>query len=383
MCDAAAVPGLRDLFLLDPDVVFLNHGSFGACPRPVFEEYQRLQRELEWQPVEFLGRRLAGLLDEVAAELGDFLNADPEGLVFLPNATTGVNVVARSLRLLPGDEVLATDHEYGALDLLWEFVSGRTGARYVRRAVPVPVESAEAATEAIWGGVTERTRVLFLSHVSSKTAIRFPVAELCRRARASGITTIVDGAHAPGQVPVDLAEIGADFYVGNCHKWLCAPKGSGFLWAAPDRRAALEPLVVSWGWTAESIFRERHGWQGTRDPAAHLAIPAAIRFQREHGWGDVRLRCHRLLADALPRLGQPVAGESLYAQMASVELPSCDPAEVRGRLLDEHRIEVACERWNERPLLRVSVQGYNDEHDLERLERALASVLYSQPIPRK
>jgi isopenicillin-N epimerase len=363
--------GLRDLFLLDPGVVFLNHGSFGACPRPVFEEYQRLQRQLERQPVEFLARRLPGLLDEVAGELGTFLDADPDGIVFVPNATTGVNVVARSLHLLPGDEVLATDHEYGALDLLWEFVCGRTGARYVRTAVPVPLESEEAALDAIWGGVTERTRVLFLSHVSSKTAIRFPVAELCRRAREAGITTIVDGAHAPGQVAVDLAEIGADFYAGNCHKWLCAPKGSGFLSTAPDRRAELEPLVVSWGWSAESSFRERHGWQGTRDPAAHLAIPAAIRFQREHGWDEVRRRCHRLLADVLPRLGDPVADESLYAQMASVELPPCDADKVRGRLLEEHQIEVACERWNDRPLLRVSVQAYNEEADLERLLQAL------------
>jgi isopenicillin-N epimerase len=377
------MPGLRDLFLLDPDVVFLNHGSFGACPRPVFEEYQRFQRELERQPVEFLGRRVPGLLDEVAVELGTFLNADPDGLVFVPNATAGVNVVARSLHLLPGDEVLATDHEYGALDLLWEFVCGRTGARYVRRAVPVPLESEDAAVDAIWAGVTERTRVLFLSHVTSKTAIRFPVAELCRRAREAGMTTIVDGAHAPGQVPVDIAKIGADFYAGNCHKWLCAPKGSGFLWAAPDRRAELEPLVVSWGWSSDSSFRERHGWQGTRDPAAHLAIPAAIRFQRDHGWDEVRRRCHGLLAAVLPQLGEPVAAEPLFAQMASVVLPPCDPDELRGRLLDEHRIEVACERWNERPLLRVSVQGYNDEHDLQRLEAALAELLYNQPIPRK
>jgi isopenicillin-N epimerase len=371
----AAVPDLRDLFLLDPDVVFLNHGSFGACPRPVFEEYQRFQRELERQPVEFLGRRVPGLLDEAAVELGTFLNADAEGLVFVPNATSAVNVVARSLRLLPNDEVLATDHEYGALDLLWEFVCGRTGARYVRRAVPVPLESENAALDAIWPGVTERTRVLFLSHVSSKTAVRFPVAELCRRAREAGITTIVDGAHAPGQVPVDLAEISADFYAGNCHKWLCAPKGSGFLWTAPEHRGELEPLVVRWGWGADSTFRERHGWQGTRDPAAHLAIPAAIRFQREHGWDDVRRRCHGLLAAVLQQLGPPVAAESLYAQMASVELPPCDADTVRSRLLEEHQIEVACERWNDRPLLRVSVQSYNEKADLERLVHALPLVM--------
>ncbi|MBN1661062.1 MAG: aminotransferase class V-fold PLP-dependent enzyme, partial [Anaerolineae bacterium] len=242
---------IRDLFLLQPDVVFLNHGSFGACPRSVFEVYQRWQLELERQPVEFLGRRAPELMRAARQALGSYLGAEADDLVYVPNATTGLNAVARALPLLPGDEVLATDHEYGALDRTWRFVCARRGARYVNQPVPLPVESAEQVVEAIWGGVTERTRVLFLSHITSPTALILPVEALVRRARSAGILTVIDGAHVPGQTPLDLEALGADFYSGNCHKWLCSPKGAGFLYARREVQNLLEPLVVSWGWQPE------------------------------------------------------------------------------------------------------------------------------------
>jgi isopenicillin-N epimerase len=216
---------LRDLFLLRSDIVFLNHGSFGACPRPVFETYQAWQLELERQPVEFLGRRFDALLRAARKELGAYLHADPEDLAYVPNATTGLNIVARSLSLQPGDEVLSTGHEYGALDRTWRFIRHKQGARYLSHAPPMPLESREQVVEAVWAGVSERTRVLFLSHITSPTALIFPVEELVHRARTAGLLTVVDGAHTPGQIPIDLAALGADFYVGNCHKWLCAPKG--------------------------------------------------------------------------------------------------------------------------------------------------------------
>src|SRR4051812_2683153 len=199
----------RAPFLIDDGVVFLNHGSYGACPEPVFAEYQRWQRELEREPVDFLYRRLEGLLEGVRRELGAFVGADPGGIVFLPNATTGVNAVARSIGLAPRDEVLSTDHEYGAMAFSWRDACERAGARWVPRPVPVPCTTAEAIVEAVWGGVTERTRVLFLSQITSPTAIRFPVEELCRRAREAGILSVVDGAHAPGQLDLDLDAVGA------------------------------------------------------------------------------------------------------------------------------------------------------------------------------
>jgi isopenicillin-N epimerase len=358
---------VKEHFLLDPEVVFLNHGSFGACPRPVFEAYQRYQLELERQPVEFLGRRYPELIDAARNRLAAYVGADPAGLVFVPNATAGINMVARSLLLGPGDEVLATDREYGAVDVVWRHVCTRAGARYVR-----------AAPERLFEAAGERTRLICVSHVSSPTAEILPVEDICRRARELGILTLVDGAHAPGQLPLNLAELAADAYAGNCHKWLCAPKGSGFLSVGPALRDLVEPLVVSWDWERETAFAARHRWRGTGDPAAFLAVPDAIDFQARHDWAAVRERCHRLAAEAQHAVAE-LAGRAPppgpFAQMAAAELPPCDPEGVQRRLLDEHRIEVSCRAWEGHFLLRVSFQAYNDERDLERLLAALPRVL--------
>jgi isopenicillin-N epimerase len=357
---------VKELFLLDPDVVFLNHGSYGAAPRSVFEAYQRYQRELERNPDEFLGRRFPELVDAARLRLAEYVGADPEGLVFVPNATAGLNVVARSLPLRPGDEVLTTDREYGAVDIVWRFVCDRAGARLVVR-----------PPEELWDAVGERTRVISLSHVSSPTAEILPVEDVCRRARELGILVVVDGAHAPGQLaPLDLDALGADAYAGNCHKWLCAPKGAGFLWAGPALRDLLEPLVVSWDWERETAFAARHRWQGTRDPAACLAVPDAIDFQAEHGWDAVRARCHALAAEAQRAIAELTGLEpppGPFGQMSSAQLRPCDPLEERRRLREDHSIEVACTDWAGTPLIRASFQAYNDERDLERLLAALAA----------
>jgi isopenicillin-N epimerase len=351
---------MRDLYLLDPEWTHLNHGSFGACPEPVFREYQRLQLELERNPTEFF-RGVPERLTEARGELAAFVGADPAGLIFVPNVTAAINIVARSLGLGPGDEVLSTDHEYGANDVLWRYLAERHGLAYVRR----PFESADA----FWAGVTARTRVLFVSHIASPTAVRFPVEELCARARAAGIVSVVDGAHAPGHVHLDLGQIDADFYTGNCHKWLSAPKGSGFLYAADAQRERLEPRIVGWGSSDEADFVQRHHGEGTLDPSAYLSVPAAIRFQREHDWPSVRERCHALLRDSIGRLGLAPLDPD-FVQMAALELPPCDPEEL-SRRLREHRIETPCWDWNGKPLLRISVGAYNDEDDLRRLESAL------------
>jgi isopenicillin-N epimerase len=363
-CDSTA-PTLRDHFLLDPAIVYLTHGSFGACPRPVLEEYQRWQYELERDPIAFLDRRLDGLLARVRAQLGSYVGARGEDLVFVPNATTAINTVSRSLGLGRADEVLMTDEGYCAVELTWE----ATGARVVR-----------APLESLWDHVTPATRVLSISHVASPTGAILPVEELCKRASALGLLTVVDGAHAPGHVPVDLAGIGADVYAGNCHKWLCAPKGAGFLWVRPELQERIDPLVVSWGWR-ENEFGKRHGWQGTRDPSAWLAIPAAIEFQREWGWDEVRSRCHTLVERFLVECGLPAAARE-FGHMVTVELPPCDPDELQRQLYEEHRIEVPCFEHNGRPLLRIAVQGYNSEGDVEALLRALPKVTGRSAWPR-
>jgi isopenicillin-N epimerase len=371
---------MRDLFLLDPAVVYLNHGSFGACPRPVFAEYQRLQLELEREPVEFLGlrRRFPELIGAARARLAAYVGAPASDLVFVANATTAVNLVARSLRLAPGDEVVTTTDEYGGMELLWRYVCERTGARLVE----VATRPATAVDELL-SAFTPRTRVLFVSHVTSSTALRLPVEELCARSREAGVLTVVDGAHAPGQLPLELESLRADFYAGNCHKWLCSPKGAAFLYARAEVQGVVEPLTVSWDWP-ENEWQVRHRWTGTRDPSPYLAVPAAIDFQAEHDWDTVRARCHALAMLAVSELTvlglEPYAeNDDEYAQMVSFRLPPCDADELGRRLYDEYRIEVLAQDSRGVPTLRVSFQGYNDERDLEAL---LAALRAARPFAR-
>lgn len=373
---------MRDQFLLDPDIIFLNHGSFGACPREVFEAQQAWQLEMEKNPVAFLGRRSAELLRHARERLGETIGARVDDLVFMPNATTGVNTVAQSLALQPGDEVLTTDLEYGACDATWQRVCERTGAVYRRVEIPLPYRCDEFVARVL-AGITDRTRVIFVSHITSTTALILPVAELCAAARARGILTLVDGAHAPGQIPLDLEDIGADFYVGNCHKWLCAPKGSGFLHARPEHHALLDALVTSWGYAAgtgghsgfdaylgRTTLERRMQWQGTRDIASWLSVPAAIDFQARHDWPAVRARSHALLRRAHDALTQryglaPVAQHDDWAQMAVIPVPVQDADALRRRLYDESRIEVPVTTHAGQVFVRVSVQGYNTENDID------------------
>jgi isopenicillin-N epimerase len=377
----------QDLFLLDPTVAFLNHGSFGATPRPVFEKYQAWQREMERQPVEFFIQRFAGLMREARTALAAGVRTAPDNLCYVTNATTALNIVARSLRLSPGDEILTTDHEYGAMDRMWRFLCRKTGAVYRTVPLPLPVTTPAALADRLWAGVTPRTRVLFFSHITSPTALILPARELCRRARAAGLLSIVDGAHALGQIPLDLEDLGADFYTANAHKWLCAPKGSAFLYARPAVQSLVEPLVVSWGDLAPMAggrpFLDEQQWAGTRDIAAFLAVPEAIRFCAAHDWERVRAQCHALAGHARARLealtGLPqICPDSAdwYAQMAAVPLPPCDGPKLKARLYDQFRVEVPVMERPEGNYLRVSIQAYNSGADVERLVAALREILH-------
>lgn len=375
---------MRDLFLLDPEVVFLNHGSFGACPRPVFETYQAWQLELERQPVRYF-QRADSLLAEAREHLGRYFNTQGDNLVYVTNATFGMNIIARSMPLQAGDEILTTDQEYGAVNKTWEFVCQKTGAKIVKQTMPLPMTTAEDFVERLWEGVTPRTKVISISHITSPTALIFPLAEICRRAREAGILTAVDGAHAPGQINVDLEAIGADFYTGNCHKWLCAPKGAGFLYARPERQDMLEPAIVSHGFGEGSTFISRHQYQGTRDLAAFLSVPAAIEFQRAHNWDDVRLRSHAIASDVLGRLCDITGLEPLspispewFMQMVSIPLPPhSDPAEVSRRLREEYNIEIPFGNWSDQDFtrVRVSIQAYNTVDDTSKLVDALTTIM--------
>jgi isopenicillin-N epimerase len=370
---------LRQDFLLDPEVVFLNHGSFGACPRPVFERYQAYQRELERQPVEFLSRRQRALLDEARTALGGYLGTDANNVVYLPNVTTALNIVARSLPLEAGDEILTTDHEYGALERTWTFVVEQRGAVLKVQPLPRPLVDPGDVVEAVWSGVTPKTRVLFLSHITSPTAVRLPIEPLIARAREAGIWTVIDGAHAPGQIDVNVEELGVDFYGGNCHKWLSSPKGAGFLYARPEVQHLIEPLVISWGWRPRdpwsSEFVDALQRQATHDISAYLSVPAAIEYQRAHDWASVRAECHELVRLARFGMAEITGVEPLvaddprwFAQMAVLPLAAgTDAVALKHRLYDEFRVEIPFNHWGDTPCVRVSVQGYNTRADIERL----------------
>ncbi len=348
-----------DGFLLDPGVTYLNHGSYGACTVEVFEEYQAWQRRLERDPHDFFARRFDDLTRAARESLAAFLGAGTDDLVLVPNATSGLNAVLRSLDLAPDDEVLTTGHEYGAILRTLEFIEASVVV---------------AEPEDLAGRIGERTRVVLVSHVTSPTALVLPVEEICSAARAAGALAVVDGAHAPGQVPLDLDAIGADVYAGNCHKWLCAPKGAGFLWARPEHQGWIAPLVISWGYREDADFGERHGWQGTRDPAAYLSIPRAV---EAHAAFDLA-RMSRLADDAEARLdamGLPRVPGAPAPFMRAIEIPAGDPEELALRLFEEFRIEVPVFTWGEQVILRFSIGPYNDEADVERLAEALAVIL--------
>ncbi|MEO1645834.1 MAG: aminotransferase class V-fold PLP-dependent enzyme, partial [Chloroflexota bacterium] len=371
---------MREHYLLRDDVIFLNHGSFGACPKPVFERYQAWQRELEAQPVEFLGRRHDDLTRDALATLGNYLGTDGSNLVFVPNATTGLNMVARSLELDSGDEVLTTDLEYGALDLTWGFISEKTGCEIVSVALPLPMTDADAVVEAFWAGVTERTKVIFLSHITSATALLLPIEQICTRAREAGILTIIDGAHVPGQIPLDLEALGADIYSGNLHKWLSAPKGSAFVYIHPDWHAKIDPLVISWGSDGDTLF-ERTRWQGTRDIAAFLTVPEAIAFQHTHDWDTIRERCHALAVETVNRVCDltgltPLSTPDFYGQLVAIPLPdTVNPEQLKHDLYEQFRVEVPITTYKDKVFVRISIAAYNTPSDIDALIKALEALL--------
>jgi isopenicillin-N epimerase len=378
---------LKELFLLDPGVTYLNHGAYGATPRPVFDRHIQWQYELEREPVDFLSRKGTERLAHSRAVLADYVDTDRDNLVYVANGTTGINIIARSMKLAPGDEVLTTDHEHGGIDRLWRFMAQTLGYTYTRHVVRLPVTTHDEFVEAFWADVTDKTRVILISHLTSPTALVFPVAEICARARRAGIITVVDGSHVPAQLPLSLRSLDPDFYVGILHKWLCAPKGCAFLYARPSAQPLLDPLVVSWGWEPKnpgpSKFVEYHEWQGSRDISQFLSVPAAIEFQREHDWDEVRVRCKALAAHAQREISAlsalPPYHPDLpewYGQIVCARLPpQTDDVALLHRLRYEYDIDVSVDRFNNLPRIRVSIQGYNDLKDVERLLDVLGKIL--------
>ena len=375
---------MKELYHLDPSITFLNHGSFGACPKPVFEVYQNWQRKLEQQPVEFMAIKVYDFLEEARHALGDYVGCHGDDLIFVTNPTTAVNTVIRSLDLGLDDEVLMTDMEYGSLVRTWEHYAQDKGFSIVQQFTPVPLTTHEDYIEHFWKAVTERTKIIYLSEITSSTGLILPVVAICKKAKEAGIMTIVDGAHVPAHIPLNIAEMDPDVYVGACHKWLSAPKGSSFLYVKKSLQETIEPLIISWGSEVDrspSPFIYESQYQGTWDPSAFLTVPAAIQFQQEHDWNSVRERSRALNRETRDRIYEIIDTEPIcpnteewLGQMASIITNIENGLDFKRRLMDEYKIEIPVFPWGDKILFRTSFNAYNDENDADRLIEVLGKL---------
>jgi isopenicillin-N epimerase len=386
---------MKEHWLLDPTITFLNHGSFGAAPKVVLAKQNDLRTQLEREPVRFMVRELEPLLDDARATLAAFVGADPAAIALVPNATAGVNAVLRSLDLDRHDELLVTTHEYNASRNALEYVAGIAGAKVVAVDIPFPLRSSDEIVERVLAAVTDRTRLLLIDHVTSQTGLIFPIAKLIEELNRRGIDTLVDGAHAPGMLPLNLDTLGVAYYTGNLHKWVCAPKGAAFLYVRENRRLGIRPVVISHGATSKRTDRSRFhlefDWPGTFDPSAILSVPTALEFMAGlvGGWPEV-MRCNHDLAlrarDLLcSRLGiEPPAPDDMLGSMAAVPLPEGKPYvptlygdPLQDALFYDYAIEVPIHPWPYQPkrVLRVSAQLYNEIGDYEKLADALGELL--------
>lgn len=377
---------MKSQFLLDSTITFLNHGSFGACPKPIFEEYQRLQLELEKEPVYFIQKKQAEYLKMAKERLAKYIGCNTNDFFFTPNPTFAVNTIMRSLDLKAGDEILSTNHEYGAMDRTWNFYCKKSGAKYIRQNISLPVVSKEQILEEFWRGYTSKTKIVFLNQISSATALIFPVKEICDKARELGLITIIDGAHVPGQMDLDITDLNPDFYTGTLHKWMLAPKGSSFLYVKKDFQQMLDPLVVGWGYESvapgESQFLDYQEFQGTRDISAFLCAPKVIDFLEENDWKSKAKECRRIVRNNYQRFCDllntkpicPITSEFLV-QMASIPVNTTNPVALKELLFNKYKIEIPIIPLNGNYFIRYSINAYNSQEDLDILYNALQDIM--------
>jgi isopenicillin-N epimerase len=382
---------MKSHFLLDNNITFLNHGSFGACPKPVFEEFQRLQLELEQEPVHFIQKKLPVYLKEAKKPLAKFIGCDSEDFFFTPNPTFAVNTIMRSLNLQKDDEILTTNHEYGAMDRTWNFYCKNSGAKYIRQEISLPIVSKEQIIEEFWKGYNSNTKVIFLNQISSSTALIFPVKEICDKAQQLGLITIVDGAHVPGHIDLNISELNPDFYTGTLHKWMLAPKGSSFLYVKKEFQADIDPLVVSWGYESlapsESQFLDYHEYQGTNDHSAYLCTPKVIEFLEQNNWKEKSKACKKIVLDNYQRFcdlvgTKPICpiSEEFLGQMASIPIRTEKSMELKDLLYSKYKIQIPIMPLNGKIYMRYSINVYNSQEDLDILYRAITDIIESTDL---
>tara|TARA_B110000438_G_C15807522_1_gene648135 strand:- start:861 stop:1991 length:1131 start_codon:yes stop_codon:yes gene_type:complete len=375
---------MKNQYLLNNDIIFLNHGSFGACPKPVFKNYQEWQRLLENQPVQFMSHDIYDYLKESRLQLSRFISCDVDDIFFVPNPTTAMNTILRSLQIDKTYEVLTSNHEYGAMIRAWEWFSKEKKYKLIKRSLKTPFTTKNNFIDDFWVGVTNKTKIIFLSHITSPTATIFPIEEICNRAKNEGIMTIIDGAHAPGQIDLDISAFDPDIYIGACHKWLSAPKGSSFIYVKKEMQNSINPLIVSWGGEVDpslSSFINENQYQGTRDFSSFLSVPSAIDFQNNNNWSEVKRECRELTKSTLISLQKILKSDLLcpvndnwLAQMASIQIPANDSEKIKKDLLNKYNIEIPIFEWNNQSMLRFSFNAYNDEEDSQSLINAIKDM---------
>ncbi len=365
----------KKLFLLNSDEIYLNHGSFGACPRDIMDRYFNIQLELEKQPIDFLDNNIKDSLKNARITLSDYIDCNNEDLVFFPNPSTALNMVIKSLEINKNDEILTTTHEYGALVKTWKFICNKKSAKYIEFNPGLPINSKEEFLVNFFNKITDKTKIIFISHITSPTALIFPVKEICKEARKRGIISIVDGAHAPAHINFSIKSIDPDIYVGACHKWMLSPKGSSFLYARKSIQNNLKPLVISWGWESDPIyetpFLDNNQWQGTNDISQYLIITDVINFLKENKWREVSDQCKKINIQSRAKLLSLfneklicINHEEWIGQMSSIILPDCDTSDLY-QFLKSKNIEVPIILWNGYCILRISIQAYNSINEID------------------
>lgn len=377
---------MKSEFLLDKSITFLNHGSFGSCPKPVFEEFQRFQLELETEPVDFIQKKLPVYLKEAKKPLAKFIGCNAEDFFFTPNPTFAINTIMRSLKLQPGDEILTTNHEYGAMDRTWNFYCKKSGAKYIRQEISLPIVSKEQIIEEFWKGYSKNTKIIFLNQMSSSTALIFPVKEICDKAQELGLITIIDGAHVPGHIDLNIQELNPDFYTGTLHKWMLAPKGSSFLYVKKEFQSEIDPLVVSWGYESvapsDSQFLDYHEYQGTNDHSAFLCTPKVISFLEENNWKEKSKLCRKIVLENYQRFcdlvnTEPICPitEEFLGQMASIPVRTKNAVALKELLYLKYKIQIPVMLLNEEVYIRYSINVYNSVEDLDVLYQAITDII--------
>ncbi|UKN00512.1 aminotransferase class V-fold PLP-dependent enzyme [Paracrocinitomix mangrovi] len=383
---------MKSIFTLREDIHYLNHGSFGAVPKVVFETYQNFQKELAAEPLQFMIKNGPAHMEVSKKALADYINCDYTDLVYVTNPTTAINIVARSLKLNEGDEILTTNHEYGAMDRTWNYYCRKVGAKYVQQEIPIPIQSKEDFLQHFWKGLTTNTKVIFISQITSATALIFPVKEICDRARELGILTIVDGAHVPAHIPLDIKELNADIYTGACHKWMMSPLGSSFLHVKKEHQTWIDPLIISWGYEAqfpsESQFQDYHQMQGTRDFSAFLTTPACLQFIKENDWETKTAEAKKILHNYYPIVAKEIDSKPIaplenefLGQIVSIPIRTPNAQELKGILYNQYKIEIPVfDNMGPGKFLRISYQPYNTEDDMNALIDALRKIKTSTSL---